>query len=149
MTMRLIGGLAALVLLLNALSCQSDEEIKRQKYITEGIRLYRTYCANCHQTNGQGVAALYPPIAGSDYLVNKNTVICLIKHGQQGPIVVNGKRYNRPMPAQLQLSDLEVAEITTYIYNEWGGETKVTGVKDVTPVLKQCEQAGSQANLIR
>ncbi len=141
MTTRLIGGLATLVLLLNVWSCLSDEEIKRQKYITEGIRLYKTYCANCHQNDGKGVAALYPPLAGSDYLVNKNSVICLIKHGQQGPIVVNGKRYNRPMPAQLQLSDLEVAEITTYIYNEWGGETKLTGVKDVAPVLAQCQPA--------
>lgn len=122
------------------ISCQSEDEIKRQKYITEGLLLYKTNCANCHQTKGQGLAALYPPIAGSDYLKNKNSVICLIKYGLQGPIVVNGKRYNRPMPAQLQLSDLEVAEITTYIYNEWGGETTLTGVKEVSPILKQCQK---------
>jgi hypothetical protein len=83
---------------------------------------------------------LYPPIAGSDYLANKNAVICLIRYGQQGPIVVNGKRYNRPMPAQPKLSDLEIAELTTYIYNEWGSETNVTGVKAVTPVLEQCKK---------
>ncbi len=71
--------------------CQSPEEIKREKYITEGIRLYRTNCANCHQTNGEGLAALYPPLAHSDYLVNKKGVICLMRNGQQGPIVVNGK----------------------------------------------------------
>ncbi|QJW90078.1 cytochrome c [Spirosoma taeanense] len=135
---RLAGSLAALLLLVGTLSCQSEEEIKRQRYITEGILLYKTHCANCHQDKGQGLAALYPPIAGSDYLVNKNKVICLIRYGQQGPIVVNGKPYNRPMPAQPQLSDLEVAELTTYLYNEWGGESKVTDVKAVTPVLKQC-----------
>ena len=128
------------VLLYSTLSCQSDEEIKRQQYITEGILIYKNNCANCHQTNGQGVAALYPPIAGSDYLVNKNSVICLIRYGQQGPIVVNGKRYNRPMPAQLQLSDLEIAELTTYIYNEWGRETTLTDVKAVTPILEQCRK---------
>lgn len=137
---RFIQLCVALILLANALSCLSDEEIKRQRYITEGILLYKNNCANCHQNNGQGLAALYPPIAKSDYLANKNSVICLIKYGQQGPIVVNGKRYNRPMPAQLQLSDLEVAEITTYIYNEWGGENKVTGVKEVTPILKDCSR---------
>jgi len=128
------------VLLYSTLSCQSDEEIKRQQYITEGILIYKNNCANCHQTNGQGVAALYPPIAGSDYLVNKNSVICLIRYGQQGPIVVNGKRYNRPMPAQLQLSDLEIAELTTYIYNEWGSETTLTDVKAVKPILEQCRK---------
>jgi mono/diheme cytochrome c family protein len=140
MMLRKFGILVAFITLATILSCQTDEEIKRQKYITEGIFLFKNNCANCHQTKGQGVAALYPPIAGSDYLVNKKSVICLIRYGQQGPIVVNGKPYNRPMPAQPQLSDLEVAEIITYIYNEWGGETKLTGVKEVTPILNECKK---------
>ncbi len=138
--MRLTGLLVALTGFISVISCQSAEEIKRQKYITEGILVYKTNCANCHQTKGEGVAALYPPIAGSDYLANKNSVICLIRYGQQGPIVVNGKPYNRPMPAQPQLSDLEIAELVTYIYNEWGNETKLTGVKEVTPILQQCKK---------
>jgi mono/diheme cytochrome c family protein len=121
-------------------SCQTDEEIKRQQYITEGILIYKNNCANCHQDKGQGLAALYPPIAGSDYLADKNSVICLIRYGQQGPIVVNGKPYNRVMPAQPQLSDLEVAELTTYIYNQWGNETKITDVKKITPVLAECKK---------
>ena len=137
---RSIGLLALFGLTLGAFSCQSDEEIKRQRYITEGILVYKNNCANCHQTNGKGLAALYPPIAGSDYLANKNSVICLIRYGQQGLIVVNGKRYNRPMPAQPQLSALEIAELTTYIYNEWGNETTLTDVKAVTPVLEQCKK---------
>ena len=138
MILRQYGILVSFIILLAVLSCQTDEEIKRQRYITEGIFLFKNNCANCHQTKGQGVASLYPPIAGSDYLVNKKKVICLIRYGQQGPIVVNGKPYNRPMPAQPQLSDLEVAELVTYIYNEWGGETKLTGVKEVTPILNEC-----------
>jgi mono/diheme cytochrome c family protein len=138
-------SLAFFLVFATTFSCQSDEEIKRQRYITEGILIYKTNCANCHQTNGQGLAALYPPLAGSDYLANKNSVICLIRYGQQGPIVVNGKRYNRPMPAQPQLSDLEIAELTTYIYNEWEKETTVTDVKTVTPILDQCrEKLGSK-----
>ncbi len=123
------------------LSCQSAEEIKRERYITEGILIYKNNCANCHQKKGEGLAALYPPIAGSDYLANKNAVICLIRYGQQGPIVVNGKPYNRPMPAQPHLSDLEVAELVTYIYKQWRNETKLTGLKDVTPILEQCRKS--------
>ncbi|HLL96377.1 MAG TPA: cytochrome c [Spirosoma sp.] len=136
---RLWDTATLLILLLSTLSCQSEEETKRQQYITEGILIYKNNCANCHQTNGAGLASLYPPIAGSDYLADKNAVICLIRYGLQGPIVVNGKRYNRPMPAQPKLSDLEIAELTTYLYNKWGGETKVTDVKAVTPVLEQCK----------
>jgi len=125
--------------LLSLISCQTEDEMNRQRYITEGTLVYQKNCANCHQADGKGLAALYPPIAGSDYLANKEQVICLIKYGMEGPIVVNGKRYNRPMPAQLQLSDLEVAEIVTYIYNEWGGEDSLTSAKEVGPVLQKCE----------
>ncbi len=128
----------ALALLICLSGCLSEAEIKREKYITEGIKLYGIHCANCHQAKGQGLANLYPPIAGSDYLAEKNKVICLIKYGLNGPIVVNGKRYNRVMPAQRQFSDLEVAEIATYIYNQWGDEKKTTSAVDVGPVLKQC-----------
>ncbi len=129
---------SALVLMLVTSACQDPEEIKREKYITEGIRLYQLNCTNCHQKDGAGLGSLYPPLAKSDYLANKNTVICLIRNGQQGSIVVNGKRYNRVMPAQVQLSDLEVAEITTYVYNKWGDETTISGVKDISKVLVTC-----------
>ncbi|GAB3786121.1 hypothetical protein GCM10028818_48980 [Spirosoma horti] len=140
MNKRQSGFIGILFVIITILSCQTDEEIKRQRYITEGILVFKNNCANCHQDKGQGVASLYPPIAGSDYLVNKNKVICLIRYGQQDRIVVNGKAYNRPMPAQPQLSDLEVAELITYMYNEWGGETKLTNVKAVTPILNECKK---------
>lgn len=138
--MRLAGTFGLLTLLSVFSSCQSDEEIKRQRYITEGILVYNNNCANCHQKKGEGLAALYPPLAKSDFLADKNAVICLLRYGQQGPITVNGKAYNRPMPPQPQLSDLEVAELVTYIYNEWGNETKLTDVKKVTPVLEKCSK---------
>ena len=117
-------------------SCQTQEEIKRQKYITEGIFLYQNNCANCHQRDGKGLAALYPPIAGSDYLAKKDSIIHIIRYGQQGPILVNGKRYNRPMPALSHLSNLEIAEIMTYVYAEWADSKDIIDVKYVEKVLK-------------
>ena len=134
-------GLSLLALPLLLANCQSEEETKRQKYITEGIGLYRTYCANCHQNDGAGLAGLYPPIAGSDYLkANKNAVVCSMRYGQQGPIVGNGKTYNRPMPAQLQLSALDIAEITTYIYSQWGDDKRLVTGKEAEAILANCKQ---------
>lgn len=129
----------SLVVLVTFFSCQSDEETKRQKYITEGILLYRRNCANCHQADGAGLAGLYPPLANSDYLAkNKNAVICSVRYGQQGPIVVNGKTYNRVMPPQVQLSSLEVAEITTYIYSQWGNDKRLVTGKEAALLLETC-----------
>ncbi|WP_138992162.1 cytochrome c [Larkinella sp. C7] len=136
MRRRTLGWL--LVPLLFQTACQSQEELKQEKYFVEGYQLYTEHCANCHQTDGKGLEALYPPINGSDYLKNKEKVICLIRYGQNEPIVVNGRRFNRPMPANPQLTDIDVAEITTYIYNQWGGEAVITDVKEASKILDTC-----------
>ncbi len=116
-------------------SCQSEEKIKLEQYYIGGKELYEQNCANCHQKDGKGLQSLYPPIAGSDYLKDKEKVIYIIKNGLAGEIWVNGKKYNQPMPANNQLTNLDIAEVVTYIYNEWNGETKITEVKEVEKVL--------------
>ncbi len=116
-------------------SCQSEEKIKLEQYYIGGKELYEQNCANCHQKDGKGLQNLYPAIAGSDYLKDKEKVIYIIKNGLSGEILVNGKKYNQPMPANNQLTNLDIAEVVTYIYNEWNGETKITEVKEVEKVL--------------
>lgn len=118
-------------------SCQSEEKIKLEQYYIGGKELYEQNCANCHQKDGKGLQSLYPPIAGSDYLKDKEKVIYIIKNGLAGEILVNGKKYNQPMPANNQLTNLDIAEVVTYIYNEWNGETKITEVKEVEKVLNK------------
>ncbi len=121
-------------------ACQSQDELKLKHYYIEGQALYTTHCANCHQENGEGLAGLYPPIAKADFLANnKNYIICGIKHGINDTIQVNGKTYHQPMPANAQLQAIDIAEIVTYIYNEWGNEKKITPVKEVQKVLDKCE----------
>ncbi|GAB3936331.1 c-type cytochrome [Larkinella terrae] len=119
-------------------ACQNQEELKQEKYFVEGYQLYTEHCANCHQTDGKGLEALYPPIDGSDYLKDKEKVICLIRYGQNEPIVVNGRSFHRPMPANPQLTDIDIAEITTFIYNKWGEENVITDVKETSKILDTC-----------
>jgi cytochrome c551 len=121
-------------------ACDSQEELKRKQYYIDGQVLYKTHCANCHQENGQGLAGLYPPIAGSDFLKNnKDLVLCSMRNGLKDTIVVNGKTYHQPMPVNTQLQALDVAEIATYIYNEWGNEKVITDVKSVQKTLEGCK----------
>jgi mono/diheme cytochrome c family protein len=118
-------------------SCQSEEKIKLEQYYIGGKEVYELNCANCHQKDGKGLKNLYPPVAGSDYLKDKEKVIYILKNGLSGEILVNGKKYNQPMPANNQLTNLDIAEVVTYIYNEWNAETKITEVKDVAKVLNK------------
>lgn len=126
-------------------ACQSEEEIKRDQYFVEGMALYNVHCANCHQTDGAGLKALYPPIAKSDYLLkNKESIICSMRYGQADTIVVNGRTYHQPMPGNAQLQPMDIAEITTYIYNKWGTEKTLTATADVKRILEQCAVKNSR-----
>jgi len=120
-------------------SCQSDEKVKLEQYYIGGKVIYEQNCANCHQKDGKGLQNLYPPIAGSDFLRNKEQVILIIKNGMTGEMIVNGKTYNQPMPANSQLQNLDIAEVVTYIYNEWADEKKVTTTEEVANVLAKAK----------
>jgi cytochrome c551 len=103
-----------------ALSALSQKETQ---YYSNGRKLYKTICANCHMENGEGLGRLIPPIAKSDYLLkNRSDLSRMLKYGINGPMIVNNVEFNQPMPANPDLTDLEIAEILTYIGNTWGNE---------------------------
>jgi mono/diheme cytochrome c family protein len=106
----------------------------------QGEQLYIKNCSNCHQKNGTGLGLIYPPLKNSDFLLqNRTNVICLIKNGTSGELTVNGKSFNKEMPAMPSLSDLEIAEIATYIYNNWEHNKGLVDVKEVTSILSGCD----------
>ncbi len=124
-----------------AASSNSEDDMKLKQYIVAGKEIYKTYCLACHQSEGQGLAKLYPPLAKSDYLIaNPDKAACGVRYGQFDPITVNGVKYNQIMPGIATLSDLEIAEVVTYISNSWGNEAGLISVKDVSKWLEACKQ---------
>lgn len=115
------------------------ERVRYDQYMVQGQVLYRAHCGNCHQEEGTGLRRLIPPLAQSDYLLTDvDRALCLIKNGLQGPIVVNGASYNQMMPANEALRDIEIAQIATYIYNEWGHAEGFIPTTRVAGALEQC-----------
>ncbi|MDN3673995.1 copper-containing nitrite reductase [Flavobacterium branchiarum] len=95
-----------------------------------GKQIFGTTCFACHQSEGQGIPSTFPPLAKSDYLnSDPKRAIKTILHGLSGEITVNGKKYNNVMPSQ-NLTDDEIANVMTYIYNSWGNNKT-----DVTPEM--------------
>lgn len=85
-----------------------------------GEAIYSDFCITCHLPNGKGVPNTFPPLAKSDFLMNKRKEsIRAIKFGQSGKITVNGKVYNNVM-APLGLDDQEIADVMNFITNSWG-----------------------------
>lgn len=116
------------------------DKMRYEQYMVQGEMLYKTHCANCHQTDGTGFRRLIPPLAGSDYMIQdvKHT-LCIIKYGMEGKIFVNGIDYNQKMPGNEQLKDIEIAQIATFIYNSWGNQQGYISVKEVRSQLDTCK----------
>lgn len=100
------------------------QESPLQKSMERGKAVYEDFCVTCHLPDGKGVEGVFPPLSGSDFLLNKREEsLRAIKFGQQGEITVNGKTYNSIM-APMGLSDEEVADVMNYILNSWGNTSK-------------------------
>lgn len=120
--------------------CGKNTSAKFNQYYVHGEQLYEKHCSNCHQLNGSGLGRVYPPLDTSDYMKkNFKDVICLMRHGKNGELIVNGESFNQAMPGIPSLTDLEVAEIATYIYNTWSHEHGIVEVKEVSRILAECQ----------
>ncbi len=102
----------------------SDNELADMHRISNGAKLYKMNCANCHQENGEGLAKLMPPLLKSDWFEkNIEELPCLIKVGNKGPITVNGLVYTQPMPGFGHLSDSEIKDVSVFVAQKFGNLT--------------------------
>jgi mono/diheme cytochrome c family protein len=99
-----------------------------------GEELY-SQCATCHEQDGTGLAAVYPPLAGSD-IVNGplQTLIRIVLGGLEGPITVKGERYDGTMPpwgGGPELNDADAAALLTYVRSAFGNRAGLVTATDV------------------
>lgn len=133
----------AIVMIVSACSAKrgEDSSVKFEQYYVQGQDLYLKHCANCHQPDGAGLGLVFPPLNKSDFMDNNlEQVLCLMKYGLQGEVTVNGNIYNQAMPGVPSLTDLEVAEIATYIYNTWEHKRGIVPVQEATSALEACKK---------
>lgn len=118
-----------------------QEKMRYEQYMVYGKQLYIQHCRNCHQEDGTGLGRVIPPLAKADYMLEDvSRTVCLIRYGLEDTITVNGKDYHQEMPANEQLTALEIAQITTYILNAWENEGGYVSVKDAANHLKECKE---------
>jgi len=98
------------------------QDIRQSESYANGQLVYEDFCMLCHMANGKGVPKAFPPLSNSDYLEDIKATINSIKYGLNGPIVVNGVKYNSVM-APMGLDDQEVADVTNFILNTWGNKS--------------------------
>lgn len=82
--------------------------------LKRGEKVYAANCAACHQANGKGAGPI-KPLDGSAIVLDAD-------HAKQIQILLNGAA-NGSMPAWKQLSDTDIAAVTTYTKNTWSNKT--------------------------
>jgi len=90
----------------------------------DGKQIYIGKCAACHQATGLGIPGVFPPLAGSEWVVGDEKILTLIMlHGVNGEMEVKGTVYKGAMPAWKSLSDGDLAAVMSYIRSDWGNKS--------------------------
>lgn len=94
-------------------------------FVKNGAKIYQAKCQGCHQPNGLGDGANFPPIGGSEWVTENTSALAqIILNGVAGPIEVAGRTWNGNMPGQATgMTDADLAALLTYLRNSFGNET--------------------------
>ena len=127
----------ALLLLLFCTSTVFGQNDELAISFKKGENFYKKNCAVCHSKKGTGKGKRYPPLAGSDYLMNNRTEsIKAVKYGLEGKITVNGVVYDKVMKA-IDLNEEGIADVMNYVMNAWGNRSdKMVTEDEVSALLK-------------
>ena len=111
---------------------------KRQ---VKGDVVYAGVCQACHQANGLGVAGQYPPLVGSEWLLeDSGTPIRIVLRGLHGAITVKGEVYNNRMPQfHDKLADEEIGAVLTHVRSAWGNKAGGITAAEVDSLREKTE----------
>jgi len=111
-------------------------DLRKEVLEERGKQVYMNLCFACHQLNGEGLPAVFPPLADSDYmLADRARAVRVVLKGMAGAVTVNGKKYDSIMPPQeAVLSDRQVADVLTYVFNAWGNEGEAFTTDEVKAI---------------
>ena len=106
-----------------------DKNFKKKYALGERVFYEEGSCYTCHRDHGEGIARIYPPLAGSEWaLGDPERLTKLTLHGVWGKIRARGKIFEPtkgvpPMTAVGNMfSDSEVAAVLSYVRSSWGND---------------------------
>lgn len=91
-------------------------------YMVAGAAIYHDLCSACHKPDGGGIPHLFPTLAGSPFVSSREptSLLRVVIQGARS-VATAGEPTGPAMPGfGWQLTDAQVAAVTTYIRNSWG-----------------------------
>jgi mono/diheme cytochrome c family protein len=89
----------------------------------KGQAIFEKTCAACHQRDGLGKERVAPPLVGSEWVLapGGERLVRIVLNGLNGPITVQGKMWNLPMPPWREnLDDDAISVVLDYIRSGLG-----------------------------
>lgn len=103
--------------------------------LNKGKEVYTNTCLPCHMADGGGVPKMNPPLVKTSYILgDKSKLIGIVLNGFSEDIEINGERYSNIMPPQVQLTDVQVADVLTYVRNSFGNKASAVTAAEVKAV---------------
>ncbi len=127
----------------------SAEEVANANPKDESMRVYlmgqdvfAKTCAACHQASGLGKEGQFPPLVGSEWVLqpNPDRIAHAVLNGLSGPITVKGVAFNGAMPPWRDIYDDEhLAAVLSYIRDPrtWGNKAPAVKPSQVTAARKE------------
>ena len=105
--------------------------------VKTGREQFQSYCAACHQYDGQGVGEA-PPLADSPWVTGpQERLIKIVLHGIKGEMTVHGETYDREMPGfGAILPDTRIASLLSFVRHSFGAAGHPISADDVRRVRK-------------
>ena len=101
-----------------------------------GLAIYEQNCLACHQADGSGVPGLAPPLVKGVFVEgDKKRLIEIVLHGLEG-VEINGESYANPMPAFAYMTDEEIADVLSYVRNNFTNKAEPVTAEEVKTIRK-------------
>lgn len=123
---------------------QPDKLIVRKfkpdpKVHERGQAVFNLTCVACHGVDGKGVPGTFPPLDGAAWAVgDPKRMSKIVLHGLMGPLEVKGQKYNNVMaPLGAALNDQQIADVLTYVRQNWSNDASPVTAQEVAGVRAQ------------
>lgn len=112
---------------------RSDLSSTARSLWSRGNDIYRTHCSECHGEDGEGRPYVYPALAGNRMVTSESpsNLIRIIMGGGFAPSTAKNPRPHGMPPYSHQLTEREVAAVTTYIRNAWDNRAGIVYPREI------------------
>lgn len=105
--------------------------------VAGGEKVYMMYCGTCHQRNGLGASGRFPTLSKTEWVTgDKRKLIGVVLNGLEGQIDVNGEPFEGVMPQHSFLNDDEIANVLTYVRQNFGNKASAVSAAEVNEIRK-------------